>query len=153
MWVRTDLSQPENEDEIETEDVTAPTRSSPPSQKRPPPTVEDELDPLGFDSSEGELDEDKSIDNKQRTAPSQPPRKWAPLRTPYELFNQDPIPVGSEAEVQALLARAALEKEAKLLSFLNDPEKSIKVFLSSYMRKEGFIWHVFSLSLILPRFY
>lgn len=77
--------------------------------------------------------------------PPQHPRKRFPLRTPYELFNKDPIPVSSDAEVHALLARAAVEKETKLLAFLSDPEKSVKVFLSSYMRKEGLIWHVFSL--------
>jgi len=80
---------------------------------------------------------------QQQQPPSQPPRKRVPPRTPYALFNKVPIPVSSDAEVHALLARAALEKETKLLAFLNDPEKSVKVFLSSYMRKEGLIWHVF----------
>ena len=76
--------------------------------------------------------------------PPQLPRKRFPNRTPYELYNKDPIPVSSDAEVHALLARAAVEKETKLLAFLSDPEKSVKVFLSSYMRKEGLIWYVCS---------
>ena len=79
---------------------------------------------------------------------SQPQSKRVPPRTPYALYNKEPTPVSSDAEVRALLARAALEKETKLLTFLNDPEKSIKVFLSSYIRKEGLIWHV-SLSLCI----
>ena len=74
--------------------------------------------------------------------PPQRPRKRVPNRTPYELYNKDPIPVSSDAEVHALLARAAVEKETKLLAFLNDPEKSVKIFLSSYVRKEGLIWYV-----------
>jgi hypothetical protein len=89
----------------------------------------------------------ESEQNPQR--PLEPSRKRFPLRTPYELYNKDPIPVSSDAEVHALLARAAVEKETRVLAFLNDPEKSVKVFLSSYMRKEGLIWHVLSLFSII----
>jgi hypothetical protein len=81
--------------------------------------------------------------NESEQYPQRPlPRKRFPNRTPYELYNKDPIPVSSDAEVHALLGRAAVEKETKLLAFLSDPEKSVKVFLSSYMRKEGLIWYV-----------
>lgn len=99
-----------------------------------------------------DFSDDHDLNNNGQTKPKnvtdQYPssRKRVPPRTPYALFNKEPTPVSSDAEVRALLARAALEKETKLLAFLNDPEKSIKVFLSSYMRKEGLIWHV-SLSL------
>ena len=109
-------------------------------------------------ASDFDDDDDDFITNISQTGPTnesgqypqrppEPPRKRIPLRTPYELYNKDPIPVSSDAEVHALLARAAVEKETKLLAFLSDPEKSIKVFLSSYMRKEGLIWHVLSLFL------
>ena len=103
------------------------------------------------DDDDGEFIADTSQtrptnESEQYTQRPQPPWKRFPLRTPYELYNKDPIPVSSDAEVHALLARAAVEKETKLLAFLNDPEKSLKVFLSSYMRKEGLIWHVLSLS-------
>ena len=33
-------------------------------------------------------------------------------------------------------------REDKLNAFLNDPERTIKIFLSSYMRKQGLIWYV-----------
>ena len=106
-------------------------------------------------ASDFDDDDDEFIPNQTRSTnesdqnsqrPLQPPRKRFPLRTPYELYNKEPIPVSSDGEVHALLARAAVERETKLLAFLNDPEKSVKVFLSSYMRKEGLIWHVLSLS-------
>jgi hypothetical protein len=31
-------------------------------------------------------------------------------------------------------------REEKLIAFLNDPEKSTMIFLSSYMREQGMIW-------------
>lgn len=31
-------------------------------------------------------------------------------------------------------------KEERLAEFLNDPERSVQVFLSSYMREQGLIW-------------
>jgi len=34
------------------------------------------------------------------------------------------------------------QREEKLMVFLNDPEKSIKIFLSSHMREQGLIWSV-----------
>ena len=40
------------------------------------------------------------------------------------------------------------QREEKLIIFLSDPEKSITIFLSSYMREQGLIWSV-SLSLTL----
>lgn len=142
VWTRTDLPQPEevNNDEDENEvEGGGPTRSSGPPR---------DLD-FTYDF-EDEDDDEFTANNISQTRPTnesaqrppQPPRKWIPLRAPYELFNKDPIPVSSDAEVQALLARAAVQKETKLLAFLSDPEKSVKVFLSSYMRKEGLIWHV-----------
>ena len=152
IWTRTDLPQPEeanDEDENEVEGGT--TSSALPRNKRGP-NLDVEMD-LASDFD----DDDEFIANISKTRPTneseqypqhppQPPRKRFPLRTPYELYNKDPIPVSSDAEVHALLARAAVEKESKLLAFLSDPEKSVKVFLSSYMRKEGLIWHVLSLS-------
>jgi hypothetical protein len=150
IWTRTDLPQPEeinDEDEIEIEG--GPTSSALPHKRGPNLDVE-------MDLASDIDDDDEFISNISQTRPTneseqypqrplQPPRKRFPLRTPYELYNKDPIPVSSDAEVHALLARAAVEKETKLFAFLSDPEKSVKVFLSSYMRKEGLIWHVLSL--------
>ena len=33
-------------------------------------------------------------------------------------------------------------KDKKVVSFLNDPERSVKIFLSSYARAKGFLWYV-----------
>jgi len=40
------------------------------------------------------------------------------------------------------LEDAYAEKEDSLNTFLNDPERVIKIFLSSYLRKQGLIWCV-----------
>ena len=152
IWTRTDLPQPEEgNDEDENEVEGGPTRSSAlPHHKGPNLDVEVDL------ASDFDDDDDEFISNISQTRPTDksqrpphPPRRRFPLRTPYELFNKDPVPVSSDAEVHALLARAAVKKETKLLAFLSDPEKSVKVFLSSYMRKEGLIWHVLSLFSII----
>ena len=153
IWTRTDLPQPEevnDEDEVE----EGSTSSALPRPKRGS-NLDAEME-LASDFDDDDDDEFNADNSQTRPAneseqypqrPLQPPRKRFPLRTPYELYNKDPILVNSDAEVHALLARAAVEKETKLLAFLSDPEKSIKIFLSSYMRKEGLIWHVLSLSL------
>ena len=149
IWTRTDIPRPEgvnDEDENEAEEGS----SAPNSRHKRGLNLDDNVS--DFD------DEDEFAANIRQTNPTDeqnpqrpPPRKRIPPRPPYELFNKDPIPVSSDAEVRALIAHAAVEKERKLLVFLNDPEKSVKVFLSSYMRKEGLIWHVcfFSLFMIL----
>lgn len=145
IWTRTDLPQPEDEDaENEVEDGSRP--SALPRHKKPCQNLDDELDLASDFSDHDELTTANiklTEPNSHFSSSSQPPRKRVTPRAPYELYNKDPIPVSSDAEVRALLARAALRKEAKLLAFLNDPEKSVKVFLSSYMRREGLIWHVF----------
>lgn len=58
------------------------------------------------------------------------------------MYGKDPIPVGSDAEVRDLLDEENARKEEKVVTFLNDPEESIRIFLSSYMRKQGLIWLV-----------
>jgi len=42
--------------------------------------------------------------------------------------------------------REQVENEQKMQNFLETPEKSIRIFLSSYARSMGFIWCVASLS-------
>ena len=146
VWRRTDLPQPEEiNDEDENEDEGGPTSSALPRHERGP-NFDTEMDPASdFDDDDGEDEFNANIrptNESEQYPPPQPPRKRFPNRTPYELYNKDPILVSSDAEVHALLARAAVEKETKLLAFLSDPEKSVKVFLSSYMRKEGLIWYL-----------
>ena len=154
IWTRTDLPQPEevNDEDYENEDEGDPTSPALPRHK----SLDVEMDlPSDFDDDEDEfnanISQTRPPNESEQRPPLQPPRKRFPNRTPYEFFNKDPIPVSSDAEVHALLARAAVEKETKLLAFLNDPEKGVKIFLSSYLRKEGLIWyvHLFSFFFLL----
>jgi hypothetical protein len=45
-----------------------------------------------------------------------------------------------EATIERKKAEAEEFREERLIAFLNDPEKSMKIFLSSYMREQGMIW-------------
>lgn len=102
------------------------------------------------DSSDDELDSDIEgvgssktdlLETNDRSAPKKPPRLRA--RPPYALYGKDPIPVGSDTEVKVLLDNENARREESMVEFLNDPEGKMKVFLSSYMRKQGLIWLVF----------
>jgi len=62
-------------------------------------------------------------------------------RPPYAMYGADPIPIGSDAEVKDLLNEENARKEEKVVMFLNGPEEQMKIFLSSYMRKQGLIWY------------
>lgn len=75
-----------------------------------------------------------------RGGPKRPPPSRARVRPPYALYGVDPIPVGSDQEVQALLASENARREEEMIDFLDDPERKIRIFLSSYMRKQGLIW-------------
>ncbi|KAF5388292.1 hypothetical protein D9615_000822 [Tricholomella constricta] len=72
-------------------------------------------------------------------APKKNPAR-ARARPPYALYGVEPIPVGSDEEVKALLNGENARREEQMVEFLNDPELKIKIFLSSYMRKQGLIW-------------
>ena len=138
-------------DEDENGVKEGPSRSSSLPRHKRGPNLDDDMD-LASDFDDdfiANISQTKPTDEQYPQRPVQLPRKRIPPRTPYEFFNKDPISVSSDAEVHALLARAAVEKESRLLAFLNDPEKSIKVFLSSYMRKEGLIWHVCFLVILI----
>ncbi|KAF9463091.1 hypothetical protein BDZ94DRAFT_652744 [Collybia nuda] len=98
---------------------------------------------------EEELEQEESAANVINANLEREPRKFTPrprARPPYAMYGEDPIPVGSDAEVKDLLDEESTRKEEKVITFLNDPEDCIKVFLSSYMRKQGLIWHKPNLS-------
>jgi hypothetical protein len=59
------------------------------------------------------------------------------------MYGSSPVPVGSDAEVKDLLDEEKARKEEKVVTFLNDPEEQLRIFFSSYMRKQGLIWYVF----------
>jgi hypothetical protein len=82
------------------------------------------------------------------------PRKFPArprARPPYTMYGADPIPVGSDEEVKDLLNEENARKEEKVVTFLNDPEVQMKIFLSSYMRKQGLIWQVIPPSMYTSR--
>jgi hypothetical protein len=64
---------------------------------------------------------------------------------------QTPAP---QAVTEAVMADQITELddvgEDKLNAFLNDPEQTIKVFLSSHMRKQGLIWCVSHVKALHP---
>ena len=95
------------------------------------------------DSDDDYSDTDtKNVYQTQQDEPPRRPFKRVHVRPPYALYGATPVQVDSDAAVQRLLEDEKGRKEERLLSFLNDPEKSVKVFLSSYMRSQGLIWCV-----------
>jgi hypothetical protein len=46
-----------------------------------------------------------------------------------------------EEEETAAIEEEKIRKDDRMLAFLADPETAVKMFLSSYMRKEGLIWY------------
>ena len=60
-----------------------------------------------------------------------------------------PDPVTGLIDVKKVQVPAASGKpkqptsEEKLKTFFDDPEKSIKVFMTSYSRSMGYIWYLF----------
>ncbi|KAF8874348.1 hypothetical protein BD779DRAFT_1476556 [Infundibulicybe gibba] len=70
-----------------------------------------------------------------------PPKKFFSRirpRPPYANYGEEGIPVDNDEAVRKLLEDANLRKEEQTLAFLSDPEHSIRVFLSSYMRKSTY---------------
>lgn len=96
-------------------------------------------------SKDGEVDDDDDDDddgpnmqiNAEDTPGSVPPSK-DPARSAYsvELDDRD----DDEGTLQARKSDLEEQREEKLIVFLNDPEKSVTIFLSSHMREQGLIW-------------
>ncbi|KAJ3917669.1 hypothetical protein F5877DRAFT_44197 [Lentinula edodes] len=76
-------------------------------------------------------------------------------RTSNESYHQDPAPVQSQKEIDYLRQQLKDRHMNRLNEFLIDPKKGVQVYLSSYMRKQGFHYVDENLSLIptLTRFY
>lgn len=64
---------------------------------------------------------------------------------PAEITNRQDANILTEAELRSRAAssKAIAKNEARLDRFFQDPEASIKIFMSSYSRDQGFIWYVF----------
>ncbi|KAG1766253.1 hypothetical protein EDD22DRAFT_1011462 [Suillus occidentalis] len=97
-------------------------------------------------SKEGEADDDDDDDydsptdiqtNTKDTSGSVLPSD-DPAHSAYsvELDNHD----DDEGTMQARKSDLEEQREEKLIVFLNDPEKSVMIFLSSHMHEQGLIW-------------
>lgn len=60
-------------------------------------------------------------------------------RAPYDLYGKAPTIVNDNDDIKTLLDAARASKEDKVVEFLNDPARSIQVFLSSYMKYQGIV--------------
>lgn len=106
--------------------------------------------------SHDEAGDDVSDDNedpKLTVGTDEPDQKSAPKkhRRPRPNYNDaetamvdDDDDDDEEDEDEATIAKKRADaeefREEKLIAFLNDPEKSTMIFLSSYMREQGMIW-------------
>ncbi|KAK7045315.1 hypothetical protein R3P38DRAFT_3434366, partial [Favolaschia claudopus] len=67
-------------------------------------------------------------------------RKRLRPRAPYDIYGKSPTLVENNDETQELLSQARAAKEDKVVEFLNDPAKGVRVFLSSYMIYQGWVY-------------
>jgi hypothetical protein len=68
------------------------------------------------------------------------PQKRLRPRPPYALYGKDPVPVDGPEDIQDLRAAEQGRREEEMVEFLNNPSERTKVFLSSYLRKQGLAW-------------
>ncbi|KAG1877423.1 hypothetical protein F4604DRAFT_1757510 [Suillus subluteus] len=97
-------------------------------------------------SKDGEADDDDDDDDdglsniqiNAEDTPGSVPSSKDPARSAYsvELDDHD----DDEGTLQARKSDLEEQREEKLIVFLNDPEKSVTIFLSSHMREQGLIW-------------
>ncbi|KAG6812932.1 hypothetical protein H0H92_015252 [Tricholoma furcatifolium] len=80
-----------------------------------------------------------------------PPPRARP-RPPYALYDAEPVPVSSDQEVRDLLNNETARREEQMIEFLNDPELKMRIFLSSYIRKQGLIWNLVNIPRLLGFF-
>ncbi|KAJ7117883.1 hypothetical protein C8R43DRAFT_99803 [Mycena crocata] len=92
------------------------------------------------DDDDFDEDEDKSKSANQGGPGEKryPPRPRP--RAPYELYGKTPVIVDGNDDVRSLLDAARATKEDKVVNFLENPARSIQIFLSSYMKYQGLMW-------------
>ncbi|KIK62456.1 hypothetical protein GYMLUDRAFT_41903 [Collybiopsis luxurians FD-317 M1] len=87
---------------------------------------------------------------------SQYPKKNRRItRPPYDRYDKLPVEIQSSDEIPELLEQSRGEKADRTIEFLSNPERGVQVYLSSYMRKQGFHYEDRNLTLLprLIRFY
>ncbi|KAF5392289.1 hypothetical protein D9757_001452 [Collybiopsis confluens] len=90
-------------------------------------------------------DGERSQNTKKRRIP----------RPPYHLYDKIPAEIESSDDIPELYRGTHEERADQAIEFLGNPERSIRIFLSSYMRKQGFHFLERNLKLLplLVRFY
>ncbi|PPR04661.1 hypothetical protein CVT24_011879 [Panaeolus cyanescens] len=152
VWIRTDLQQESDDnvsdDEEEFEAQTRRKTSPPQPAPNPTKTSYSDSDSENIDDEPGPAFDDQPVEeNEAEQEAKQPPRPRNPIkrvlpRTPYALYNVEPILISSAEEVAPLLARASRAKAAHLSAFLFHPGPILqtRVLLSSHLRIEGLVF-------------
>ncbi|KAF7352129.1 hypothetical protein MVEN_01176000 [Mycena venus] len=100
-------------------------------------------DDAGAEVSDDEFDDDEDSGSKSvnQGGPGERrhPARLRP-RAPYDLYGKAPVIVEDNDDIRKLLDGARAEKEDKVVEFLNNPARSIQIFLSSYMNRQGFVY-------------
>ncbi|KAK6981102.1 hypothetical protein R3P38DRAFT_3293842 [Favolaschia claudopus] len=94
------------------------------------------------DNPENLSDDEDDFDSAavhQSQNDGQRPKRLRP-RAPYDLYGKSPTLVENNDEIQELLSQARAAKEDKVVEFLNDPARGVRVFLSSYMIYQGLVY-------------
>ncbi|KAF9061122.1 hypothetical protein BDP27DRAFT_1338605 [Rhodocollybia butyracea] len=93
--------------------------------------------------------EEKPRANGKRDKKGQRPRP------PYENYNRRPVVVENDEEIQQLVQESHDRKADRADQFLDNPARSIQIYLSSYMMQQGFHYTERNLTLIphIIRFY
>lgn len=88
-----------------------------------------------------ESDDEFSDDDAPIVKLKQDPNESVPSDVIQEHSREDEDAKAIEEEESAAIEEEKIRKDDRILAFLADPETAVKMFLSSYMRKEGLIWY------------
>lgn len=148
MWIRTDLQQEESASEItdDEEEFEAQLGRKPPTkqpaQNSKQSFSDSDSEPLGEDDDTANPSaENQEEDGKLPPRPKNAIKRVLP-RTPYALYNVEPVLISSPEEIPPLLARASRLKAAHLSAFLFHPGPIVRtrILLSSHLRIEGLVY-------------
>ncbi|KAJ6483717.1 hypothetical protein C8R47DRAFT_1131733 [Mycena vitilis] len=97
------------------------------------------------EDADAELSDDDFDDGDSKSKTANPGERRCPARlrprAPYDLYGKTPTIVDDNDDIKKLLDAARATKEDKVVDFLNDPARAIQVFLSSYMKYQGFLYN------------
>ena len=100
--------------------------------------VRDVIDKAGETANPQEESDDGISDDEEAPIIKQDTNESA---LSQEQIPEDKDTKAIEEEETAAIEEEKMRKDDRILAFLADPETVVKMFLSSYMRKEGLIWY------------